>query len=228
MILNPYRFAASGATDPDFASVVALLHCDGANGSTTFTDQTGKTWAPTVGSPQISTAQSKFGGASGDLTSDNLACSHADFSGLAAGDFTLEAWARLTSHGANTSLFGMGDSGSNYWQCTLHPSVGMTLNIFGSNLLQQGSTTGISLNTWMHVAFVRSGNNLYGFIDGVLRASSASGASLPSITSNTLYLGSNSTPAGFVDGYYDDFRITKGVARYTSGFTPPTAAFPNS
>jgi hypothetical protein len=53
-----------GSTDPYWSSVVSLLHFDGANASTTFTDQTGKTWSA-YGGVQIDTAQSKFGGASG-------------------------------------------------------------------------------------------------------------------------------------------------------------------
>lgn len=229
LIINPYVFAAGGGgSDPYFANVVALLHCDGPNGSSTFTDVTGKTWAAEVGTPLISTTQFKFGGASGNLTSANLTSTHSDFSGLGAGDFTLEVWVYANSLLSARVLFCMGDSGSNYWQCMIHPSAGLVLNIFGSNILSQGDMTGLSTSTWMHIAFVRSGNNLYGFTDGVQRASSGSGASIPSITSNKMYLASNNSPAGFTDGYLDDIRLTKGVARYTSGFTPPTSAFPDS
>lgn len=229
LIINPYVFAAGGGgSDPYFANVKALLHCDGTNGSTTFTDVTGKTWAPDTGTPQISTSQYKFGGASGSFSSANLTCTHSDFSSLGGGDFTLETWVYANSLASARVLFCMGDNSTNYWQCMIHPSAGLIINIFGSNILSQGNMTGLSTGVWMHIAFVRSGNNLYGFVDGASSASSGSGASMPSITSNKLYFASNNTPAGFMDGYLDDIRITGGVARYTSGFTPPSSAFPDS
>lgn len=228
MIINPYAFGGgSSATDPNFANVVTLLHCDGADASTTFFDQTGKSWTPS-GTAQIDTAQFKFGSASGLVSGNNLTCTHSDFNGVANGDFTFEAWCRAGSLSSNMAVFGMGDSGSNYWQFTVHPTSGLVINIFGSNILSQGGTAGLSTNTWMHIAYVRSGNNLYGFVDGVLRASSANGASLPSVVSTKMHIASNHSPGSFWDGHLDDIRITKGVARYTSGFTPPTAAFPNS
>ena len=68
--LNPYRFAAAAGGDPDWANVVLLLHLDGTDGSTTITDVKGNT-CTTINTAAISTAQSKFGGAS--LLLDGLA-----------------------------------------------------------------------------------------------------------------------------------------------------------
>ena len=63
--INPYRFAAAGPPDPDFANVSLLLHGDGTNGSTTIVDSSSSSKTVTaVGDAQISTAQSKFGGSS--------------------------------------------------------------------------------------------------------------------------------------------------------------------
>lgn len=67
------------------------------------------------------------------------------------------------------------------------------------------------------------------FIGGVLDLSGAFSGNLTRAgTTNKnigLSAGDNSHP---FRGWLDDYRITKGVARYTAGFTPPTAAFPDS
>lgn len=80
--------------------------------------------------------------------------------------------------------------------------------------------------TWRHIAVVRSGSNLYCFNNGVLQSTT-------SITSAIFYKGPavivGKKANNFTTGaaYIDDLRITKGYARYTANFTPPTAAFPN-
>ena len=40
-------------------------------------------------------------------------------------------------------------------------------------------------------------------------------------------LGGNSATSEIFRGYYDEWRLTKGVARYTANFTPPDKRFPN-
>lgn len=95
------RAMMAGGGDPYWANVVSLLHMDGANGSTTFTDQKGKTWTPN-GNVQISTAQSVFGGSSAafDGVNDSLSiASHADF-GFGTGDWTVECFVRQTTTAA--------------------------------------------------------------------------------------------------------------------------------
>ncbi len=84
----PYAPAAPGTA--------TLLHLNGTNGSTTFTDEMGKTWAANAAGPTISTAQSQFGGASLLVATDGIStANHADFSLTA--DFTIQFWARPTS-----------------------------------------------------------------------------------------------------------------------------------
>jgi len=79
-----------------------------------------------------------------------------------------------------------------------------------------------SLNTWTHLAVTRSGTNLKAFVNGVI-----SGTPITNSTQNydtIKYIGRN--PAGeYFNGYIDDLRITKGVARYTANFTPPTTSY---
>ena len=111
----------------------------------------------------------------------------------------------------------------------------------GGNLYFEDITTGtgivtfgtLSTSTWTHVAVTRSGSTVRGFLNGSLISS---GTSTRDFTNSyPLFVGIWGTsggnwPSGTIDspfnGYIDDLRITKGVARYTANFTPPTQAFP--
>ena len=81
-----------------------------------------------------------------------------------------------------------------------------------------------SIDTWYHVAYVRSSGTTKLYIDGT---------EIISVADTTNYTDTNFTVGGWysnsylLNGYIDDLRITKGVARYTAAFTPPTAAFPD-
>jgi hypothetical protein len=97
------RPSSGGADDPQ---TVLLLHMEGADGSTTFTDAKGHPFTAS-GTAKISTAQAKFGGSSG-LFDQSAALStpdHADFA-FGAGDFTIDLWARISAaNGANAEVF---------------------------------------------------------------------------------------------------------------------------
>jgi hypothetical protein len=243
---NAWARAALSSWDPLFSSVTLLLHCDGADGGTTFTDSSAYAQAATrIGSAQTSTAQSKFGGASLLLngTTDYLRFPSSD-NFYFSGDFTVEAWIRLSAYpssyeGDYGAIIISRDDGS-----SLPSSLGWNFGVFGSSaqLLSLGltSTSGtrtlmsgtanFALNTWYHVAAVRSGNTVYLYKDGVLLNSG--GTSYTSALANntaTLKVGAldyDVTYKYWFPGNIDEVRITT-AARYTSAFTPPTAAFPN-
>ena len=104
---DPY-YSCGPTNDPYWANVVLLLHMDGTDGSTTFTDSSSYARAMTAaGNAQIDTAEFKFGTASGlfDGTGDSVQTPNgADFQFL--GDFTVEAWVRPTRRAAlQTYLF---------------------------------------------------------------------------------------------------------------------------
>ena len=84
----------------------ALLHMDGSDGSTTFTDESGTTWTAN-GNAQIDTAQSKFGGASGlfDGASDYLQTPYTADHNTGTGDFTIDQWIRFNSVATTQTLF---------------------------------------------------------------------------------------------------------------------------
>jgi hypothetical protein len=95
-----------------------------------------------------------------------------------------------------------------------------------------GAATGFSTATtlgtgqWYHLAFVNNAGSLAIYINGVSSATSAISGTPQSSTTLPLTIGA--TNSVYFNGYIDDLRITKGYARYTANFTPPTAAFPTS
>jgi hypothetical protein len=220
--------------DPYYGNVSLLLHGNGTNGSTTITDNSPypKTITP-VGNAQISTAQSKFGGASiaFDGTGDYLQSpSSTDFV-LGTGDFTLETWVYPLGFASGPPNYN--DYGSLFDFRTANAvQSNILLTPLGSStiiLYVDGSTritgTSLALNQWAHVALTRNSGTTKLFINGTQAGSNY--ADTNNYTSSVFRAAGNIAGDTF-NGYLDDLRITKGVARYTSNFTPPTTQFPDS
>jgi hypothetical protein len=217
-------FTGTKSDDPNYSSVSLLLNGNGTNGSTTFTDSSsyGHTVTPN-GNAQISTVQSKFGGASMyfDGSGDYLVLPDDQNSfSFGTSDFTLECWIYPTGSVIG-NLFSQRGSGMS-WRYENSQSV----RFFYGNGLGGFSTSNSSvpLNTWSHVALTRNGNTFTIWVNGQSSATNTITASMdyaiPRIGTSITY------PAEAFQGYIDDFRITKGVARYASNFTPPTAQLP--
>jgi hypothetical protein len=190
----------------------------------------------TVGNAQISTSVVKFGTGSMRFLSngDNLQAPYSPNIKLTTGgDWTIEFWMYCTgAQSAATNGIWLQDvSGSAY--------SGLLISANSSRQVQfTSSTSGTSWNylyqtigtytdnTWHHVAVSKSGTTLRGFFNGTLNLTitgfPASSFATTDPSTVGAYFGTS-----FV-GYIDDFRLTKGFARYTANFTPPTAAFPNT
>lgn len=208
--------------DPSFSIVSLLLHMDGSNGSTTFTDSSSSARTVTAyGNAQISTARSKFGGASAlfDGSGDYLGTTISG--GLGSGDFTVEFWYYKTANSG--MVFNCRTSGTGADGFDIDESLGVTTS--GAYLITDDYPSRLTLSTWKHVAITRSSNTLRRFVDGTLRGSTTWSTNL---TGTSFFIGgSPAGNVGYMTGNIDEFRITK-AARYTSNFTPATAAFPNS
>jgi hypothetical protein len=172
----------------------------------------------TVGDAKISTTQSKFGGSSIylDGTGDSLNIFNNPNINLGSGNFTIEMWLYPTGDTQNFSLFAKAGSfelkcDTNRWVWQILPSN----NIFVTN-----GNLGPA-NTWKHVALVRNGSTTTLYLNGTAYTQ---GTSADAVTNtNPLTIGSGA--GGTFTGYINDFRFTKGLARYTANFTPPTTAF---
>ena len=210
----------------DDAYSVVLLHFDGTDASTTFTDESGKTWTAT-GNAQIDTAQSVFGGASGLFDgNDYISTGDSDDFYLPA-DFTIDFRVRFNST-ANSQYF--------YSQETTFPNnLGIKYDAVNNGLRYFIYGASISLdvvkawtpnkNTWYHIAWVRNGNNYLSFVDGTqLGTTNTNTNTVPNIPASALIAIQQGGAEG-LNGWLDELRISKGIARWTTNFTPPTSAY---
>lgn len=212
-------------SDPHFNNVVLLAHFD-----TNFSEAKGKT-ITSNGNVNISRVQSKFGGASAYFNGngDYLSLANsADFD-FGSGDFTIECFIYLTAQETrNRGIISKISPGSAAFFLYLSDTNKVAFAAQNFNGVQ--STSVLTASTWHHIAVTRSTGNAALFVNGIQEA----GASFPLSPSydNPVYIGafdpSNSSFAWFFSGFIDEFRITKGIARYTSTFSPPNQPFANS
>jgi hypothetical protein len=221
---------------PTIASL--LLHMDGSNGSTTFTDNSlnALTVTPNV-LAQISTAQSKFGGASGYFSYNGVSGSDSWLSianntnfEFGAGDFTIECWIRPDSISNAKAIISKGNTGTTNdttWTLEFNGAEGLTF--YGPPELTPlvETTTSFVPATWYHIAVTRESSTYRIFVNGVLEDSTT--VSNEMLTGGPLIIGSGwfaPSDRGFY-GYIDELRLAKGYAAYTSTFSPPTQPFVN-
>lgn len=228
-------YGAAGGGDPYFANVSLLLHMDGTNGSTTFTDNSPNAFTVTpAGNAQITTATAKFNqSAVFDGTGDYLTVPNNTAFDFGSGDFTIECFVYLAgardtgiinkgSWPSATSSFMLYYGGSG--ELAMYMSSNGSSWDIGPVLLNSSPTTA----TWHHAAVARQGTAIRAFFNGVLAGSSATSSAALHSNTKAVYIGSGDAGGHGFGGNIDEVRLTKGVARYTATFTPPAAPFPNS
>ena len=247
---TPPAVAAGGGDDPYFANVTFLVQ-GGTNGSTTITDlvSTNPATITSQGSLAWSDTVTKYAATSLSFNGTSQAA-YIDYNNTnwdMSGNFTWEIWAYSTTASPNSGyrlLLGevgsgtggmyMGENQGAYWD--LYTSGGTSLSASVSTGYNPGgynSGTGWVANTWQHHALTRSGSNFTYWIDGTALFTFTSGATPKQ--NGWAWLGADggtSSPGtasnSWWKGYIGGIRFTKGVARYSSTFTPPIAAFPTS
>ena len=178
----------------------------------------------TVGNAQISTARSKFGGASMlfNGSTDALAGPSSQNLAFGTGDFTVEGWFYQTADNSYPTAFEVGNHISSTGIVFITKYAGNAC-IYSGAFYGAAATT---LNTWNHIAWVRSSGVLRIFVNGIVGSTTAFTNNLTDASFVRVgTTGSLSPAAYYFAGYIDDLRITKGYARYTANFTPPTLAF---
>ena len=225
------KIKATGTTVGDiyFPRNALLLPFDGSNGATTTSDSSNSNHTATFnGNAQISTAQSKFGGSSLllDGTGDYLSFSASSDWQFATGDFTIEFWIRIGAGSAYQTIwdFNYTSNGCVLIQTTNDSSPKMRVFLdYGRTSDYITDATAFSLNTWYHYAIVRSSGTVTIYRDGTSTVSGSMPGDVDASASPTIGIKAGTTDYP-LNGYLDDFRISKGLARYTSNFTAPTSA----
>ena len=186
-------------------------------------DQTAKNVLETVGDAKVSTAQYKYGTGSIELdgTGDYLSIAASKNFAFGTGDFTIEFWMRSTD--GNGNIIGLVTNAAGNWNLVLASSLMYWQSQYATTNLLNRSATAILDGAWHHVAFTRASGSNRMFFDGVLQGAAVSD-STNYTAPNAMQVGSSGV-YGDLAAHIDDLRITKGYARYTSNFTPPSSAF---
>ena len=187
----------------------------------------------TAGNTQVSTTQKKFGTTSMkfDGTSDTLyAAQPSSNFAFGTGDFTIEGWVYVAA--VTPTNGGIFQQGAGLFPADTTNTValgavaaGQVWQIYAGNA-PTSSTATWTTGTWYNFAVVRSSGTTKLYINGV---SVISVADTANYTGTYMGLGAIYGVSPYnLNGYVQDFRVTKGVARYTANFAAPTAAFPTN
>jgi hypothetical protein len=229
----------------------ALLHFDNFGDQYYFRDELQNSWTPcryassasyiSGSGPYIITSQKKFGTGSGYFAGSALGDwiqIQTDF-GFRGNDFTIDGqfyFNDLNPNDYNKGLFGEATNGvilntdyQGLWLSCI--SASSTDYYFRYRCQSSGSLiihgigeiiVPISIGNWNHIALVRNGNNWNGYFNGISYLSFSSGSVIPdpTLTSQFFKIGQNGG-SGWFNGDVDEFRISVGIARWTSNFTPP-------
>ena len=245
--LDQFKITGSTVGDVHFPYVKWLSPFNGTNGATSTTDESDINATVTFqGSSTISTAQSKFGGSS--LYSPNANPAGVYVAGAGStidltADFTFEWWFhRIQVSVSNNQMVGpifgqastttcaskgllIGYKSSSYSdQTALYcSSNGSSWNV-ASNVALGSGTLG-TVGQWVHMAMVRSGSDWSYYVDGTRTYTGSLGSSTISAPGTNILLGKSWDAESQMEGYWDDFRISVGLARYSgASFTVPTTA----
>ena len=211
----------TAGADPLYSNTLLLLHCDGTNGGTTFSDSSSYAHTPVVsGGVTTVTSDKVFGSASISFNNGSLTYTSSALDELGTSDFEVEFYYK-TSVGGSIPVLQIGGA-SNYLRIGFDngPILTFYRSTLGAHNVSSGSSSirakALSVNTWYHVRLARIGTDVLMWADGNLVAVAKHGLAAGTIP---VTLG-----AALLVGAIDEFRLTKGL-RTPVNFTPPTAKY---
>ena len=209
---------------------VLLLDFNGIDRSQNFSDRSHKHIATAYGGAQIDTAQYKFGSASGlfDGKRDYISLPDSDDWSFGSGDFTVDFWVKFNNVSQDVMFINQALAGGYKWEIKKGGDQLIMRFIYDNIIKGHYSCPWIpSADRWYHLAFERNGSKAYIFIDGVAQPLTE----LASLDANDvgnvesgLVIGSRILDS-FLDGFLDEFRISKGIARWITDFTVPNQEY---
>lgn len=213
------------AGDPFWSNVSLLLRMDGQHGSTTFTDLSPTPKAMTVnGNTTVSAALPLFSNTTFfDGTGDYLSTPANTAFAFGTGDFCAECWLYVTNFGSNYIQYLTTAGSFTNFSFQIRPTAQLSF-WNASSETAFGPTGAVVARRWNHIAMSRASGVMRAFLNGQQMGNAATintnlgnTATIQFPATNTY----NSQPC-----YMAELRVTKGAARYTSSFAPPTAPFP--
>ena len=224
--------------DHDFLDYTGNGH-DGIPEGDVYTTSGGKIFE-SRGDPALDAASRKFGAGSmhfdGDVDYLNVPV-HEDW-GFGTEDFTIDFWMITPADANNRDVLLKIGVDHSPWNASIEITIGPDVasewfaggNKIGVHLNYNGASWGaqfagitkVADGAWHHVAVVRSGNNVRLFVDGSLDGSTSYSFSYPSY--EIAIAGQSLNDRGF-SGHLDELRVSKGIARWSAGFTPPAEPY---
>jgi hypothetical protein len=220
---------------PDDSYTKLLLHFDGTNGSTNIIDECNHT---ILDGGSISTTSYKFGGSSAYFNGNSYfrILSSPDFD-FGRDDFTIDAWVKLNTLNQTCFFYNRNirrAGHNNDISLKFEPTKGLIaeISVNGTDqFLYQNNISGWDTFNWHHIALVRSGNIMKLYLDGTEVSNRIFTDSFVSID-RQVYIGcqyydASSETQYYLNGYIDELRISKGIARWITNFTPPSSQYIN-
>lgn len=231
MRLLPIGFLVASSAPPPAWPNTSVLNFSGADGSTTFTDETGKVWSP-FGNVKLSTSDLLAGGgpsvAAFDGSGDYISSPDSDDWFFGNGEFTVEFWFKRTSAGGDHCIL------SSVSDTPSYQGIQIYLGSTGVYVAGFNSGAGVTLypaatidTLYHHYAVSQDATTLRVFQDGVLKGSRAKIIFGDPISTANIGIDWDKT-GGSATGRMAGFKATKGLARYTADFTPPSWPFANT
>ena len=221
-----------GGNDAYVKLLIQGDQADGTAGTSILDSETSAKTITAVGNAQVDTSQAKFGIGSilFDGTGDYLTVPDSADWYFAAAPFTIDCWVRgYFKYLYDQPICGQYVDANNYWY------FGFISQTFVFKIVAGGVTKANYYNTneytdiaWRHIELVRNATNVYLFIDGVSQTltvvTAISTNEVPNLAA-VLEIGAVFNHATVMNGWLDEFRISKGIARDTSNFTPPVEPY---
>lgn len=216
------------------AYTVLMLHMDGIDGGSTFTDDSFSEHTVTNNGSELDSAQKKFGTTSGlfNGSTENLTLADSDDWDFGTDPYTIDVWIRdaddtqdnqriLSSDGAYGHLLSFDSTTYIQYECGDSGDAWVVQINTGNGSVED--------DVWYHVAIVREGtgaNETKIYLDGVEKATGTYNDNSADANTTGLYIGRLGwADLHYYNGWLDEYRISKGIARWDANFDPPTEAY---
>ena len=214
-------------TDPNFANRLLLLHGDGANNSTIFTDSSSFNRTLTAsGATVISTIASQFGESSISFNgSSRLLVASSGGLILGSSNFTLEGFIRPNSYSGFPTLFENRDAFAVRGYSCFFDGSGF-LYFYASNgsswVVTMATSVAVATGVFTYFKITRNGSNWSISLNGTVRATQTSTLSIVGEAASAFTIG-GTVNGGQYNGYLDEFRVSN---IYEASASIPTSPFP--